>query len=76
MIPTRVIEELKLVRVRQIMVEGFGGDIHMADTFIIAIQIHDLPEIAAEVITHANERFVLLGRDVLNQLRIVLDGPR
>jgi hypothetical protein len=58
------------------MVEGLGGDIHSLDAFIVLIQIHDMPATPVEVVAHAGESFVLLGRDVLNQLRIVLDGPK
>ncbi len=75
-IPGRLVAELQLTSVRQIMVEGLGGDVHTLDAFVVWIQIHDLQPIAAEVVAHDDETFVLLGRDVLNQLRIVLDGPK
>lgn len=74
-IPGRLVAELQLTSVRQMMVEGLGGDVHTLDAFVVWIQIHDLQPIAAEVVAHDDEAFVLLGRDVLNQLRIVLDGP-
>ena len=57
------------------MVEGLGGDVHTLDAFIVLIQLHDLQPIAVEAVAHADESFVLLGRDILNKLRIVLDGP-
>lgn len=75
-IPARLIAELKLASVRQIMVEGFGGELHLTNTYLVTLQVHEVQEVLAEVIAHANERFVLLGRDVLNGLRIVLDGPK
>ena len=74
-IPGRIVDELRLTSVRQIMVEGLGGDVRSLDAFVVLIQIHDLPPIAVEVVAHVGESFVLLGRDVLNRLRVVLDGP-
>lgn len=76
MIPGRLVDELQLTRVREIMVEGFGGAVHAVDAFVVLIQIHDLQAMPVEVIAHAGEPFVLLGRDVMNQLRIILDGPK
>jgi predicted aspartyl protease len=75
-IPGRFVDELQLASVRQILVEGLGGAVHSLDAYIVLIQIHDLQPIAVEIVAHAGESFVLLGRDVLNHLRIVLDGPK
>jgi hypothetical protein len=75
-IPGRMVDELQLASVRQIMVEGLGGNVHSLDAFIVLVQIHDLPALAVEVVAHVDESFILLGRDVLNQFRIVLDGPK
>ena len=33
------------------------------------------PRVVVVLIAHAEEPFILLGRDVLNQHRLVLDGP-
>lgn len=74
-IPKSVVENLNLVSVRQIMVAGFGGALHALDEYILVIHIHDLTPFLVPVIAHTDEAFVLLGRDVLNRLRIVLDGP-
>jgi predicted aspartyl protease len=74
-IPKRVAEEVHLSAVRKITVAGLGGDLHTLDVFLVLLQIRDLQPMAVEVIAHDDESFVLLGRDVINQLRIVLDGP-
>ena len=38
--------------------------------------VHTLPQRLIEVVAHPDESWVLLGRDVLNGLRLVLDGPQ
>ena len=45
-------------------------------SYAVLLGVHTLAERLIEVIAHAEESWVLLGRDVLNSLRIVLDGPR
>lgn len=44
--------------------------------YILNISISGMPPITISAIGAAGEDYVLLGRDVLNQYRIVLDGPR
>ena len=60
---------------RQILVEGFGGERHHLDTYVVFLQIHDMHPFGVEVVAHDDESFILLGRDVLNKFRVVLDGP-
>lgn len=45
------------------------------DSYSVFVQVRHQKSIEVEVVAHANEATVLLGRDVLNHLRIVLDGP-
>ena len=43
---------------------------------IVQLQVHDLEPSALEVLASRDEPYVLLGRDVLDTRRVVLDGPR
>ena len=45
-------------------------------TYRVQIGIHEFPPVMIEAIAHAEEPFVLLGRDVLNRFRLLLDGPQ
>jgi hypothetical protein len=38
--------------------------------------IRSFPPMTVEVLAHPAEPFILLGRDVLNHYRILLDGPK
>ncbi len=74
-IPARVVEQLQLVRLREIPVAGFGGSVALLPTYLVQAAIHQLQPHAIEVIASPGESYVLLGRDLLNQFRVLLDGP-
>jgi predicted aspartyl protease len=74
-IPGRLVEELDLVPVREIDVEGFGRHHSVVSTYLIEIEILLLSPRIIEVIASRDEPFCLLGRDILNGFRMTLDGP-
>jgi predicted aspartyl protease len=74
-VPRDFVDGLQLTPLRELPVAGLGGDVQKLETFLANIQIRHLPPLAIEVLAHAGESYVLLGRDALNQLRVVLDGP-
>jgi hypothetical protein len=59
-----------------IVVGGLGGATYTLPTYAVLLGIHDLPVQSVKVIGAANEPWVLLGRDVVNGHRLVLDGPQ
>jgi hypothetical protein len=75
-IPGKIVEQLGLVPLDELPVGGFGGQVFLLPTCRLESRLRDLPPVIAEVLAHPEERVILLGRDVLNQHRIVLDGPR
>ena len=74
-IPTRLVDELQLDQLGELSILGFGADLETLPTFLVQIQIRDLPSQLVEVLASHDEPYVLLGRDILNQFRIMLDGP-
>ena len=46
-----------------------------ATIFLVEISVHGLPPVALRAVLGAHEPWILLGRDVLNRLRVLLDGP-
>jgi hypothetical protein len=66
---------LGLIPLDEMPVAGFGGQVFLVATYAIEVALSSLPPRPAEVIAHADEPYVLLGRDVLNYHRLVLDGP-
>ena len=45
-------------------------------TFLIQLAVRGFPAMTVEVFGNRDEPFVILGRDVMNRFRVVLDGPR
>src|SRR5688500_12425902 len=74
-LPMKIVEALGLLPVDEIHVGGFGGTRLSVRTFAVYLGVHDFPPQLIEVMGNADEPWILLGRDVLNSLRIFLDGP-
>ena len=75
-IPANYVAQLAIVRVRELSIEGLGRNVRLMPTYVIQVGIHDYPPKAIEALADNDEPFVLLGRDILNQYRILLDGPK
>jgi hypothetical protein len=56
--------------------QGFASDIVELPIFIVEVQIHDRPAVEVRAALGEHEPHILLGRDVLNVHRILLDGPQ
>jgi predicted aspartyl protease len=74
-IPGRLVEELGLIPLDELPVCGFGGNSRLVLSYLVELTIRDLPPHLVEVLAHPEEPHVLLGRDIMNQHRIILDGP-
>ena len=56
-------------------VVGVGGKVVEMEQYTVRLGIQTLPLRDIEVLAHPGEDWVLLGRDVLNSHRLLLDGP-
>lgn len=74
-IPERLILELGLIQLDQQLVRGFDGSPRLLPTFLTRIQVRDLPRFDLEIIASPAIENAILGRDVLNRYKVVLDGP-
>lgn len=74
-LPSSVIETLALVEDGRLLFQGFAGEVVELPIFLVEIGIHDLPAVAVRAVLGEAENHVLLGRDLLNTRRILLDGP-
>jgi predicted aspartyl protease len=75
-IPLSLAEELGLIPFDTIPVRAFGGARANVTTLLVNVSLRGYAPLAIEVIGTRDEPHILLGRDLLNQLRFVLDGPR
>jgi hypothetical protein len=74
-LPEAVALSLHLNRIGETVIGGFGGTITVVPLYGVLLGVHTFPPRLIEVLAHPEEQWVLLGRDVLNQLRSLLDGP-
>jgi hypothetical protein len=74
-IPTAVVEQLALREAGRSRFGGLGGHETELPIYEIQLVIRDLPPILVEVAASEGEPHVLLGRDVRNRYKIMLDGP-
>lgn len=75
-LPGEYVEQLGLVPLDEVPIGAFGGQVMLLPTYRVQVGIRELPTVMIEAIAHAEEPYVLLGRDVLNHFRLLLDGPR
>jgi len=74
-LPGNVVEALGLVEDGRMQFQGFAGAIVELPLFLVELRIENLPELAIRAVLGDAEPHVLLGRDVLNGHRLLLDGP-
>jgi len=72
-LPQRTISELGLIPASRVSVASFNGRELLRYTYFVNIRFNDFECRMVEVIG-ARRRDVLLGRDVLNEVKLVLDG--
>jgi len=73
-IPANLVSQLNLVPASEVEVEGYNGHRATLACYDITLRVAHLRVVGLSVITFS-EDYILLGRDVLNLLRLLLDGP-
>jgi hypothetical protein len=74
-IPGGLVARLGLVPLDELPVAGSGGQVLLVPTYFVEVTVRGQPPQPVEVLAHEGESHVLLGRDILNQHRLLLDGP-
>lgn len=74
-VPPDTIDRLGLVQLDEIPVASYRGETILTATYLVRLYIGSWSLEAIEVIA-SGEEYAILGRDVLNHFRIILDGPR
>jgi predicted aspartyl protease len=74
-LPNALVTALGLVEDGRFQLQGFTGKVVELPVFLVDIHVHDRPAVAVRAVLGENESLILLGRDVLNSHRLVLDGP-
>ena len=74
-LPQSCVDRLGLAPIRHIQLAGFGGTPHSYPVFLVLLALPNFSAITLEVVAHPDEPWVLLGRDVMNRYKVLLDGP-
>jgi len=74
-IPAAAADQLGLTQYSVETATGLEGRLIEFPTFLIEVTVRQQKPITVEVLASRQEPFVLLGRDVLNHFRLILDGP-
>ena len=75
-VPMVLIERLRLVQLDAAQVIGFGGVLKTVPTFLVQLAVRGHQSVVVEVLGSREESFILLGRDIINLHRLILDGPQ
>lgn len=73
-IPQRVIDNLRLIPVRERPVAGYKGKPSKELTFLVDISLDGFKFELIEVVSCGDEEEILIGRNLLNDLKVLLDG--
>ncbi|MFO0823485.1 MAG: retroviral-like aspartic protease family protein [Gemmataceae bacterium] len=74
-LPERLAEQLELLKLDQELIRGFDGAPQVLGVYSVVLQVRDLIPFEIKVIASPKVASVVVGRDVLNRYRLVLDGP-
>jgi predicted aspartyl protease len=74
LIPQRLAVELNLAPADAMIVEGFDGERQQLPLFAVDVTVEDIHLTGLEVVAYPTDH-AILGRDVLNRFRLLLDGP-
>ncbi len=74
-VPLSAMESLGLEPIDEIVICGFGGTLQRVPLYLVTFTLHTYQSVVVRVLAHPDEPWVLLGRDILNGYRLLLDGP-
>lgn len=76
LIPESLVQALALPQLGTLLIGGVGGVQQQLPTYPLQLTLHNFSPLTIEVVASHGESWVLLGRDVLNAYRILLDGTQ
>lgn len=75
-LPGNVVTALKLAQDGRAVFQGLGSNLIELPIYLVAVTVHDLPPVLIRAALGEHEPYILLGRNVLNTHRFLLDGPQ
>ena len=75
MIPKHFLEAIDARRTDVAWARTVAGNRYRVDLFLVTMTVGSIQLRSVEVISNAQTNEIIIGRDVLNQLIVTLDGP-
>lgn len=74
-VPTNYLRQIRAQKISQGQAKSLWGDSRTVDVYAISMKLNGLHITAIRVLADEQGDEVVLGRSVLNRLKLVLDGP-
>jgi predicted aspartyl protease len=74
-IPINSLQEISARRSRKMWMRGTAGGRILVDLYQISLQLGPFTQTLLEVVGSTQNSEVIIGRDVLNHLTVILNGP-
>ena len=75
-VPMEYLEDIKAPFVREMAIRTQWGETHPVSLYMVDVQIDEIILPSIDVVGDEWTDEVILGRDILNRLQILLDGPK
>ena len=75
-VPIGYLDEIHAPPTREMVIRSQWADRHPVILYLVDVQIGDLTLPGIEVVGDEISDELVLGRDILNRLRVLLDGPK
>ena len=75
-VPIEYLENIRAPFVGEMFIRTQWGDAHPVSLYKVDIQIGDITLPGIDVVGDELSNEVIIGRDILNRLRVLLDGPQ
>lgn len=76
MVPLAVLEEIAAPEIDEVRLRSHWGEIATVTSYLVDIELGTNLFPAVEVVGDLHSDTVLLGRNVINKLLLLIDGPR
>jgi len=75
MLPENILNQLNILKTKTAWMKGVSGIRMAVNLYWVFIQLGDFQPIYTEVIGIQNHNDVIVGRDIINQFAVLLNGP-
>lgn len=74
-VPAKMLSQLSLSPMRRERVSGLWGGSSVVKLYVVDVEIAGQTFTGTEVVESPTEKQILIGRNLSNQLRLLIDGP-